>query len=194
MMPADAPPPAQADIQSRGDLLESPQSLLSSLARHYDELVDYIRVRFIHRSFAHDVVHDVCLRLMERSEPQRVRTPLALLRRITYDAAVDRCRSENVRRRWVEPVADLPEHACSLPDQAHMLSAQQELEQLIEAVERMPLRRRHVFIMHKIHELPQAEVAARLGISLKMVEKHLRLALTACRIAIEREGAGRANR
>ncbi len=38
-----------------------------------------------------------------------------------------------------------------------------------------------VFVMHKVHELPQAEVAARLGISLKTVEKHLRLGMGICR-------------
>ncbi len=35
--------------------------------------------------------------------------------------------------------------------------------------------------MHKIHEIPQAQVADRLGISVKTVEKHLRLGLAACR-------------
>jgi RNA polymerase sigma-70 factor (ECF subfamily) len=182
------------DRDPHGELLDSPQSLLSSLARHYDELVDYIRVRFINRGFAHDVVHDVCLRLMERPEPQWVRAPLALLRRISYDAAVDRCRSENVRHRWVEPVANLPDQACPTPDHTQTLSAHQELEHLIEAIQRLPLRRRHVFIMHKIHELPQAEVAARLGISLKMVEKHLRLGMAACRQALDRDESGHAGR
>jgi len=38
--------------------------------------------------------------------------------------------------------------------------------------------------MHKIHELPQKEVAVQLGISLKTVEKHLKLGMSHCRIML----------
>ncbi|WP_338141130.1 sigma factor-like helix-turn-helix DNA-binding protein, partial [Stenotrophomonas geniculata] len=36
-------------------------------------------------------------------------------------------------------------------------------------------------ILHKIHALPQADVAQRMGIGLKAVERHLRLAMADCR-------------
>lgn len=42
--------------------------------------------------------------------------------------------------------------------------------------------------MHKIHGLPQGEVARQMGISLKTVEKHLRLGMLACRAHLERKG------
>ncbi|MCO2147359.1 RNA polymerase sigma factor, partial [Pseudomonas aeruginosa] len=44
-------------------------------------------------------------------------------------------------------------------------------------------------IRDRIHEVPQAQVADRLGISVKTVEKHLRLGLAACQ---ERLGRGEA--
>ena len=53
------------------------------------------------------------------------------------------------------------------------------------AIESLPPRCREVFVLHKVHELPQAEVALTLGISRKAVEKHVRLA--ACRAALQRE-------
>jgi RNA polymerase sigma-70 factor (ECF subfamily) len=43
--------------------------------------------------------------------------------------------------------------------------------------------------MHKLHEIPQAEVAQRLGISLKTVEKHLRVGMIACREHLQSEVA-----
>lgn len=73
-------------------------SLLSTLVRHYDELVDHVRRRFGDRGFAREVVHDVCVQLLEKREPQEVRTPLALLRKISHDQAVDRYRSERRRQ------------------------------------------------------------------------------------------------
>lgn len=38
--------------------------------------------------------------------------------------------------------------------------------------------------MHRIHGVPQEDVARHLGISLKTVEKHLRLGTSACRLAL----------
>lgn len=47
-------------------LLTSTSSLLSTLVRHYDELVEHVRRRFGERGFARDVVHDVCVHLKRR--------------------------------------------------------------------------------------------------------------------------------
>ncbi|MFT4045630.1 MAG: RNA polymerase sigma factor [Solimonas sp.] len=158
-------------------------ALLSSLLHHYEDLVDELRRRFGDRGFAREVVHDVCVQLLEK--PQRdAHTPLALLRRISHDTAVDRCRAEDRRRRWIESVAELPDVACAAATQERALDAEQELRRLERTIAAMPPRRREVFVMHKLHELPQAEVAARLGISLKMVEKQLRLGMLACRAAL----------
>lgn len=156
-------------------------TLLSSLVRHYDELVEYIRRRFGDRSTARDVVHDVCLQLLERSEKEEVRTPLALLRKISHDTAVSHYRSDRRRATWVESYADLPDVACPAVPPAGMYDAEREFQLLVDAIATLPPRCQAVFVMHKIHEIPQAEVANRLGISIKTVEKHLRLGLAACR-------------
>lgn len=174
-------------MNARRGALDAGPSLLSTLLVHYDELVDYVRARFGHRGFARDVVHDVCVRLLERPEPASVRAPLALLRRISHDAAVDRCRSEDARSAHLACGGELEQAVSQAPDQARNVDAQRELALLVGTIRAMPLRRRQVFVLHKIHELPQAEVARRMGISLKMVEKHLRLAMAACRAGLERE-------
>lgn len=156
-------------------------SLLSTLVRHYDELVEHIRRRFGERGFAREVVHDVCVQLLEKHEKEGVRTPLALLRKITHDNAASRYRGERRRQRWQVAVDELPEVECEAPGQERQLEASRTLDQLILAIEGLPPRCQMVFVMHKVHELPQAEVAERLGISLKTVEKHLRLGMAACR-------------
>jgi RNA polymerase sigma-70 factor (ECF subfamily) len=58
------------------------------------------------------------------------------------------------------------------------------LRTLAQAIESLPPRCRDVFVLHKIHEWPQAQVAAHLGISIKTVEKHMRTALACCRFAL----------
>ncbi|HDS1139928.1 TPA: RNA polymerase sigma factor [Stenotrophomonas maltophilia] len=156
--------------------------LVSSLVRHYEELVDYLHRRFRSPGLAREVVHDVCVRLLERPVAHDARQPVALLRRIAHDAAVDRCRAEDLRRHWVEPRTKLPEGTCPRPGPEQQAQGVQALQRLSSTIERMPCRRQQVFILHKIHELPQAEVAQRMGIGLKAVERHLRLAMADCRL------------
>lgn len=156
-------------------------TLLAALVRHYDELVDHVRRRFGERIFAREVIHDLCLQLLEQDEKQGVRTPVALLRKIASDMAISRYRSERRRQGWVVGVSVLPQVVCGAPSQERHLDGERALELLAEAIASLPPRCQMVFVMHKVHELPQAEVAARLGISLKTVEKHLRLGMGICR-------------
>ncbi|MOA32800.1 RNA polymerase sigma factor [compost metagenome] len=59
-----------------------------------------------------------------------------------------------------------------------------ELERLSAVIATLSPRCQQVFVMHKIHELPQKEVAVQLGISLKAVEKHLKLGMDRCRAVL----------
>jgi RNA polymerase sigma factor (sigma-70 family) len=156
-------------------------TLLATLVRHYDDLVDHVRRRFGARVFAREVVHDVCVQLLEADEKQGVRMPLALLRKIAHDTAISRYRSDRRREAWVVAVPALPEVASTAPSQQRHLESVRALEQLSAAIAALPPRCQMVFVMHKVYELPQAEVAKRMGISLKTVEKHLRLGMSACR-------------
>lgn len=159
-------------------------ALLGALIQHYDELVGYISRRFGDRGFASEIVHEVCVQILEKPDREPARQPLALLRRISHNVAVDRCRSEDARRAWLDAI-ELPQELPSPePDIVRALSAEQELERLSRAIAALPLKRRQVFVMHKIHGVTQTETAARLGISVKMVEKQLRLGLLACRDAL----------
>ncbi|HEY1026884.1 MAG TPA: RNA polymerase sigma factor [Pseudomonas sp.] len=161
-------------------------SLLAALARHYEELVDSVRRRFGDRNAAREVVHDVCVQLLEAPEKEGARVPLALLRKIAHDRAVSHYRSERRRRAWVDEQAQLPELTCAAPGPERCLEAADELDRLCAAIAELPPRCQQVFIMHKIHELPQQEVAAQLGISLKAVEKHLRVGMSKCLAGLER--------
>jgi RNA polymerase sigma factor (sigma-70 family) len=54
-----------------------------------------------------------------------------------------------------------------------IVSAEQEMTLLVEAVERLPERCRQVFTLRKVYGFTQKEIATRLGISENTVEQHL---------------------
>lgn len=167
-------------------LREAPLSLLGALTHHYEELVTHVRRRFGDAGFAREVVHDVCVQVLEKPPSAPVRVPLALLRRISHDLAVDRCRSEDAYRARIEGAAVVPDLESDAPDAARVLDGQRELRWLEEAIAALPPRCQTVFVMHKVHGMPHAEVALRLGISRKAVEKHLHAGMAACRAHLAR--------
>lgn len=65
------------------------------------------------------------------------------------------------------------------------LAAQrQRLERLAAAVQELPARQRQAFLLHRIDGLRHDEVAAAMGISPRMVAKHLQRALAYCQLRV----------
>lgn len=181
-MSAAVPVPPEID---RLDLL------LAALREHYGELVRHVRQHAARLGgdphCARDVVHDLCVELIAAPPAQPVHTPLAFLREMSRRRAIDHYRRQATQARWIDScdtppdVADAGSFGC---DPVLALASRQALRQLVAAIEALPPRCRDVFVLCRIHEYTQPATAEYLGISLKTVEKHLRLGLAACRKAL----------
>ncbi|MGB6006659.1 RNA polymerase sigma factor [Castellaniella sp.] len=146
-------------------------SLLASLTFHYDDLVRYIGYRFGDADFARDVVHEVCADLLNRPEPAGVRQPLAFLRRVLRNRAIDRCRSDATRARLAETLAGRAAQV-SHEDAAAYLQGLDAVDDLAAVIRRLPDRARQVFILHRLYDMPQPAIAGELGLSRNAVAKH----------------------
>ncbi|MDF3836470.1 sigma-70 family RNA polymerase sigma factor [Cupriavidus basilensis] len=156
-------------------------NLLATLVRHYEDLVEHVRRRFAARGFARDVVHDLCVQLLERPPRATARQPLAFLRRASLYRAIDRHRAEAAHANVVvsvDEVADLRSHEADGAQQLHLA---QQVQSLRMAIENLPPRCRLVFLLHRLHDMPQEEVARELGISRNMVARHLARAMQSLR-------------
>lgn len=150
--------------------------LLAALALHYDDLVEYIRRRFNGRDFARDLVHDVCVQVMEKPPQEPIKLPLAFLRRTAFNRAIDRLRAERVRYDYQSgPMAAQP--GVDEWDGAKALDFEQQLTALLAIIEGLPARQRQVFLLHRIHAMAQREIAEELGISANMVNQHFARAM-----------------
>ena len=156
-------------------------SLATALVQHYDDLVNHLRRRFGDPGFAREVVHDVCVRILTEPPREAVHTPQAFLRRLSVDLAIDRHRVDTGRRAWVESMADAPEAEAPGSSPEAQYAFQQTLTALVRTIENLPPRCRDVFILHQLHDVPQAEIAERLGISRNMVAQHMMRAMRSIR-------------
>ncbi len=151
--------------------------LLQALALHYDDLVEHIRRRFSNQHFARDVVHDVCLQLLEKPPLKAISVPIAFLRRATLNRAIDRRRAESTRIQYVQTQIPLAEQYRDDLDGAKALEFEQRLRALLAVIDSLPARQRQIFLLHRIHGMPQQEIAVELDISVNMVAQHFMRAM-----------------
>lgn len=157
------------------------------VAHYYQELLNYFARMVRSRDTAADLVHEAYARVLAlQRSGEAVAQPRALLYRTARNLLIDQHRRHVVRGTVpseaddsLPDVAELPAPAVCEPEAA--FTSAQGVASMIATIESLPLRCREAFILHKFDGLSQAEVAAQMGISRKMVEQHIQRAMVACR-------------
>jgi RNA polymerase sigma-70 factor (ECF subfamily) len=117
-----------------------------------------------------------------------VRSARAFLFRIARNLALDL-----VRRDRASPVTAVRDLA-ALPvlhhedSPARTIEVREKLLKLADAIEALPPRCREVVILRKLQNLPQREVATRLGLAEKTVEAQLARGLARCEDFLRQRG------
>jgi len=159
------------------------ETLLSALRRllidDYHGLRERLGRRFGSFDFASEVLHEAWLRL-QRGEATAsaavVHNPRAYLYRVVLNVATDRQRAERSRRVATD-VEAIHLRAQDDLDPARIAEARLELEALAAAINALPPRRRAVFVAARLEGLPYKMIAERLGITVRVVDRELAIAL-----------------
>ena len=132
------------------------------------------------RQYAFDILHDALVRFALTRSRGRQEQPHAYLRTIVRNLLVDSHREQ----AWLVSLPEEDEAQAQplakqafTPSAEHLADIQQRLHILQTIIDRLPSRCREVFWLFRIDGLRQQEIAARLGISLNMVERHVKRAL-----------------
>lgn len=123
--------------------------------------------------------------------------PRAYLYEIARNLLRDHWRREEVRGEHVAGSLDdqgfdgaaqnVAAHAGHQPEAR--ADANQRLRLLQAAIDEMPPRQREAFLLYRYDELRCEEIAARMGITVRAVEKHLQLALAHCKRRVNGEAS-----
>jgi RNA polymerase sigma-70 factor (ECF subfamily) len=166
----------------------------SLFQQYYGELLRFFTAKLGCREQASDVVQDTFLRVRGLSDLESVVQPRAFLYKTALNLSVDLFRRQRIRAERItqlETTEELPSPA-TRPDD--VVEAKERVQLLQNAIAELPPKCRQVFLLHKFMELSHAEIAARLGISKNMVEKHVMKAMTHCRRRVDADeeapGAG----
>lgn len=128
------------------------------------------------REEARDITHDIFMKIWNRRNDLRNISDLsAYIFRMAKNAVLDFFEHSMVDARYRDMVSDSSEILSA--DLSDLISAE-ELAILIQmAIEKMPPRRKEIFIMHRFKGLTYKEISERLGISPKTVENQISAAL-----------------
>lgn len=167
-------PTFDADIETGADVTS-----------YYNQLIRFVRNRLRRRDEAADVVQDAYVRLALAAQRSEIRNASAFLHVATRNLVHDRVRSAIVRRAPEVSTTDVADIPCSAPSAERVLIGQQRVAALEQALRELPLKRRAALVLYRFDNLSHAQIAERLGISISMVEKHIRFGLAHCRKRLE---------
>lgn len=161
-------------------------SLTQAVEAYYEELRQFVRKRTGSLSMAEDVVQEAWIRANSSSVPMPD-NPRAYLYRMAGNLAVDQLRRQQSQLlKPSENEVDDTENIlfdvlCPAPSPEEIAVSQREFAVLHEAVRELPDKCREVFLLYRGHGLTMREIAKRLAISDKTVEKHIARAMVHCR-------------
>ena len=119
-----------------------------------------------------DLMQEAFLRLQVYCRDHVVQHAEAFLVRTVLNLSAEQGR--RARRANVSPAADdLLNIIDPAPSADEVLAGQQRLQRLMLGLQRLPPRSREVFLLHRSEGLSYLQIAAQLGISVSMVEKHV---------------------
>jgi len=156
---------------------------------HESILRSYLRRKFPGLQDVDDVVQESFLKILKARIDGKLRSARGFLFTAARNAALDGFRRR--RPEYHETIGeDLP--LCVLEDSpgvAEIVSLEQELNLLAEAIEALPLRCRQVLKLRKIYGLSHKEIAIQLGISERTVNVQVGLGVRRCAAYFRSQGA-----
>jgi transmembrane sensor len=165
---------------------ETAVNLAAAVEAHYDELTGFIAARVACPNLAADIAQDLWLRAAAATPVEPIRNVRAYLYGVARNLITDRLRQERLREAAPLDEVVTGQVASAAPAADAVLAARQDLRALDAAIRDLPPKCREVFLLHRGEELSMREVALRLGISERTVEKHIAKALDHCRRRLDR--------
>lgn len=137
-----------------------------------------------------DVVQEAFLKVLEAEKHRNIKVTDAYIYRTVHNLALktlDRCDYKLTDTIGDEPPQSVLLETASMEDQ---YEAQERFGHFCRAVRQLPVKCQRVFILRRIYGLSPAEIAERMGISVKTVEVHLTKAIVRCTDYMKEQESG----
>jgi RNA polymerase sigma-70 factor (ECF subfamily) len=144
-------------------------------------LVRYLAKKVPNDEDANDLAQEAFLRMHKFQQSKDLENARAFLYRTANNLVIDQLRRARVHDRYMSSEM-LPEHSDEdedkfAPSAERTVSAEEELDRIYEIVDRMPVKVRRAFLLHRGKDMSYSEIATEMNVSTSMVEKYIIQAL-----------------
>jgi RNA polymerase sigma factor (sigma-70 family) len=154
------------------------QGLYQLYHEHHGWLRGWLRQRLNNSADAADLTQDTFLRILLAHSSETLREPRHYLATVARGLVIDLYRRRSLEQAYLEALAQQPEHvAPSAEIQVEMIDSLMAIDRLLD---NLGERTRHIFLAVQLEGLSYEKTAARLGVSVSTVRKHLAKALLHC--------------
>lgn len=140
---------------------------------HEAALLRFLSRKWRHQADVHDMRHDIYVRVLEAAESARPVSPKSFLFSVARNLIIDRARRDRIVAIDLLEDVDVLNVLIDEVSPERRATGRQQLQNLAALFQKLPERCREVVWMRRVEDLPQREIAGRLGIAEGTVEKHL---------------------
>lgn len=170
----------QAEVRAVGLPSDRDAAVTALFRTHYGRMVGLARLLVDDRQSAEDVVQDAFGELHRRWD--RLQDPeqaLGYLRTAVLNGARSQLRRRRTLRAW------RPQRPDDAPSAESVVVRDDEQRRALQGLLRLPQRQREVLVLRYFLDLPEAQIAADLGISRGSVKQHAFRGLSALGARLE---------
>ncbi|MGY4532562.1 RNA polymerase sigma factor (sigma-70 family) [Pseudomonas sp. TE3786] len=162
------------------------QAIHELYSNHHGWLFGWLRKKLGCSHNAADLAHDTFARILaSRDVVASMREPRAYLSTTARRLVIDRARRKQIEDAYLQELALTAETLAGFQSPEQILTTLEALEQIAFVLEELSANTRQAFLLYFLDGLTQVEIAARLGISERMVRKYLLNALLHCGNALD---------
>jgi RNA polymerase sigma-70 factor (ECF subfamily) len=145
---------------------------------HHGWLNGWLRSKLGNAADAADLAQDTFVRLLHRNEVLELKAPRAFLRTVARGLVIDHWRREELERAYLEALAHLPAQQAPSPESRELVF--ELLESIARMLDGLRPRVRRAFLLAQCEGLTHKQIAERMGISVRSVERYVADALYHC--------------
>lgn len=159
------------------------QDAVHGLYRDHQSWLDgWLRRKVGNACDAADLVQDTFVRVLRhRAELAMVREPRAYLTTIAKRLVLNHYRRQSLEQAYQEALAAMPEPLAPSPEQQLLIL--EALHEIDAALNALPVRARQAFLLAQLEHLPYEEIAQRLQVSVRTVQRYIVQGYEQCLLA-----------
>lgn len=162
------------------------QAIHDLYSNHHGWLFGWLRKKLGCSHNAADLAQDTFARILaSRDVVAGMREPRAYLSTTARRLVIDRARRKQIEDAYLQELALTAETLAGFQSPEQILATLEALEQIAFVLEELSANARQAFLLYFLDGLTQVDIAAQLGISERMVRKHLMNALLHCSNALD---------